>query len=509
MGRAGELIESIRDAAGELSSLDLTALSPQELGGLLQQVEAARARVDAAANAVLDRFDAEGAAAYDGLRTTSSWLRQRCQMTGATASRRVRSARAMRHLPEVADGFRAGRFSADQVDLFARNHHARTADAMAHDESALAALADRLRPDDFARELRGWAEMVDTDGAEPDPGHRGRSFSLVQTLDDTWTGRLDLSSADGLFLHGAVEAMAEALYRAHESGHSTAVDGDALRPDDGPGPIGGATTDGTRSRAQRRADALLELVRRGCGRAAGADAASVAGTAVDGAADARASARRRATPRVNLYLTIDAGDLEGGRGADTLDGHHLGVTATDRLLCDAAITAVLRDPFSGAVLNFGRSRRVVTPAQRAALALRDGGCSFPGCTAPPEDCDAHHIVFWRNGGRSDIDNLTLACWATHHPLVHEGGWHIVAVPDGRPRWLRPDRSPVDTAPGWDHDVAPPDEAPAPSEPPRRRHLRAAKAAERHGPPDAAGPPGDDERDMVALVRARAHALRAA
>ena len=412
-------------------------------------------------------------------------------------------------LPEVADGFRAGRFSADQVDLFARNHHARTADAMAHDESALAALADRLRPDDFARELRGWAEMVDTDGAEPDPGHRGRSFSLVQTLDDTWIGRLDLSSADGLFLHGAVEAMAEALYRAHESGHSTAVDGDALRPDDGPGPIGGATTDGTRSRAQRRADALLELVRRGCGRAAGADAAGVAGTAVDGAADARASARRRATPRVNLYLTIDAGDLEGGRGADTLDGHHLGVTATDRLLCDAAITAVLRDPFSGAVLNFGRSRRVVTPAQRAALALRDGGCSFPGCTAPPEDCDAHHIVFWRNGGRSDIDNLTLACWATHHPLVHEGGWHIVAVPDGRPRWLRPDRSPVDTAPGWDHDVAPPDEAPAPSEPPRRRHLRAAKAAERHGPPDAAGPPCDDERDMVALVRARAHALRAA
>ena len=135
-------------------------------------------------------------------------------------------------------------------------------------------------------------------------------------------------------------------------------------------------------------------------------------------------------------VTVDAGDLEGGRGADSLDGHHLGPAATDRLLCEAAITAVLRDPFSGAVLNFGRNRRVVAPAQRAALAIRDGGCSFPGCTAPPEDCDAHHIVFWRNGGRSDIDNLTLACWATHHPLVHEGGWHIVAVPDGRPRWLR-------------------------------------------------------------------------
>ena len=432
--------------------------------------------VDAAANAVLDRFDAQGAAAYDGLRTTSSWLRQRCQMTGATAARRVRTARALRHLPEVADGFRTGRFSADQADLFARSHNPRTSDAMAQDEATLAALADQLRPDDFGRELRGWAELVDTDGAEPDAGHRDRSFTFVQTLDDTWTGRLDLSAADGLFLHGAVEAMAEALYRAHEAGaDTTAVDGDAPRAADGPGPIGGATAGGTRSRTQRRADALMELVRRGCGHRSGGDAVGGSGSTNAPATEPATGGvpgRRRVAPRVTLYLTLDAGDLEGGRGADTLDGHHLGPSATDRLLCEAAITAVLRDPFSGAVLNFGRNRRVVTPAQRAALAIRDGGCSFPGCTAPPEDCDAHHIVHWRDGGPTDIDNLALACWATHHPLAHEGGWHIVAVRHGRPRWLRPDRTPVDTAPGWDHDPAPPDHdagtdrTAAPSTPPR-------------------------------------------
>jgi hypothetical protein len=167
------------------------------------------------------------------------------------------------------------------------------------------------------------------------------------------------------------------------------------------------------------------------------------------------------------------------------------------------------------VLNFGRNRRVVTPAQRAALAIRDGGCSFPGCTAPPEDCDAHHIVYWRNGGRSDIDNLTLACWATHHPLAHEGGWHIVAVPHGRPRWLRPDRTPVDTAPGWEHHSDPPGDAPGRGEPPRPRHLRALSPTADHGPPDRAGPPDedgyqvDDERTLIVLARERARALRAA
>ncbi len=161
------------------------------------------------------------------------------------------------------------------------------------------------------------------------------------------------------------------------------------------------------------------------------------------------------------------------------------------------MTAVLRDPFGGAVLNFGRDRRVVSRAQRCALALRDGGCSFPGCTAPPEDCDAHHIVHWRHGGATDLDNLTLACWATHHRLVHDGGWHIVAGPDGRPRWFRPDRTRVDDAPGWDRGT------------PSPRRLRRATTAQGQAPPGRAGPPGDDERELVARSRARAHALRAA
>jgi hypothetical protein len=454
MERAGELIESILADARSLAAGDLADVTPLQLGELLQSVERARAAVDAAANAVLDRFDAQGAAAYDGLRSTSSWLRQRCQMTGATAARRVRTARALRELPEVADGFRSGRFSADQADLFARHHSPRTAEAMTQDESALATLADHLRPDDFARELRGWAELVDTDGAEPDPGHRDRGLTFVQTLDDAWSGRLDLSAADGLVVHRAIEAMAEQL----------------RVPDD------------DRTRTQRRADALVELVRRG---------ARPQPAPANGGAP-----RRGAGPRVTLFLTLDAGDLEAGRGADTLDGHHVGPAGTDRLLCDCVISRVLLDPLGGAVLDFGRGRRVVSAAQWSALALRDGGCSFPGCSAPPDECQAHHIVHWRRGGPTDLANLTLAC-GHHHALVHDGGWDVEMTSVG-PRWSRPDGSCVGDRPGWDVDRA---EALVPTRTPRLRYLQPVGRAPTSGVPPA------DSAELVRLARERALALR--
>jgi hypothetical protein len=529
MGRAGELadelINTIRSAASQLAQLELSDVPAQELGALLQRTEQTRSVVDAAATAVLDRFDAQGAAAYDGLRSTSSWLRQRCQMTGATASRRVRVARALRELPEVGDGFRSGRFSADQADLFARHRSPRTAEAMTQDESVLAALADRLRPDDLARELRGWAEMVDTDGAEPDPGHRDRGFTFVQTLDDTWTGRLDLSAADGLVVHRAIEAMAERLHRRDEAGRRTG-DGNAERAVDGAGPTGGATTGGTRSRTQRRADALVELVLRGSGlapRTADDGGAVVADARIDAGSDAEATTDTASTgdtqptvrsprggPRVTLHLVLDAADLEGGRGADTLDGHHIGPAGTDQLLCDCLLARVVTDPITGLVLDLERSRRVVSAAQWSALALRDRGCSFPGCAAPPDECQAHHIVHWRRNGLTNLDNLTLACHH-HHTLVHDGGWDVTMTAMG-PRWLRPDGSTVDDRPGW--ATGPPGHAAqtaqaaaplrsVPSTHAPRRRGAARRRRDGTAPPWAAEPIPDDEMVVLALERARA------
>ncbi|HVG66053.1 MAG TPA: HNH endonuclease signature motif containing protein [Actinomycetota bacterium] len=81
-------------------------------------------------------------------------------------------------------------------------------------------------------------------------------------------------------------------------------------------------------------------------------------------------------------------------------------------------------------LEVGRTSRVVTPAQRAALVVRDGGCAFPGCDRPPAWCEAHHLRHWLHGGPTNLANLALLCRA-HHRAVHEGGWRLTRGPDGR------------------------------------------------------------------------------
>jgi HNH endonuclease len=80
-------------------------------------------------------------------------------------------------------------------------------------------------------------------------------------------------------------------------------------------------------------------------------------------------------------------------------------------------------------LEVGRTTRVVTAAQRAALAVRDGGCAFPGCDRPPPWCDAHHLRHWLHGGPTNLANLALLCRSLHR-AVHEGGWYLHRHPNG-------------------------------------------------------------------------------
>ena len=94
-------------------------------------------------------------------------------------------------------------------------------------------------------------------------------------------------------------------------------------------------------------------------------------------------------------------------------------TPADRI---AALAALLFDG-PRIPLAVGRTSRTATPAQRRALAARDGGCIIPGCQIPAENCQSHHVQDWAAGGRSDIDNLALLCW-THHRQVDLTMWTI-------------------------------------------------------------------------------------
>jgi HNH endonuclease len=129
---------------------------------------------------------------------------------------------------------------------------------------------------------------------------------------------------------------------------------------------------------------------------------------------------------------------------DARAAHGVPVSArTLRLLaCAGRLRHALLDG-RGAVLTLGRSTRYATPAQTRALYARDGGCIIPGCPVPGQACHVHHPRAWTDGGRTDLDNLTLLCPRHHTEIHHDHTWqiHIIdAVPWVRPpAWTHPDR----------------------------------------------------------------------
>lgn len=120
-----------------------------------------------------------------------------------------------------------------------------------------------------------------------------------------------------------------------------------------------------------------------------------------------------------------ADDFAGGR-THTEDGlTFLPTAVAEQRACDSGRRAITVDE-RGNPLNVGRMHRLFTPAQRIALAIRDGGCRWKGCDRPPSYCEAHHIDDWSAGGRTDIDRGILLC-RFHHMNLHHRGWRINRV----------------------------------------------------------------------------------
>ncbi len=109
------------------------------------------------------------------------------------------------------------------------------------------------------------------------------------------------------------------------------------------------------------------------------------------------------------------------------------------LACTARLRTILLDRH-GAVLHLGRAHRLATPTQKRALLARDIGCVIPGCPAPGEHCDVHHVIPWAHGGATDLPNLVLLCPRHHAEIDTDTGWHLQMI-HGVP-WARP--------PTWAH-----------------------------------------------------------
>jgi len=96
-------------------------------------------------------------------------------------------------------------------------------------------------------------------------------------------------------------------------------------------------------------------------------------------------------------------------------------------------------------LDLGRTTRLANRAQRRALRGLYRECSIPGCTVGYERCKLHHVIWWRNGGRTDLDNLLPVC-SVHHSKIHNDHWIIELGPNRELTLRLPDGNTHTTGP---------------------------------------------------------------
>ena len=240
----------------ELSAVvdKLVGLDPATLGDGETVVELHRQleRLTAVTTRATAAFDASGDWQADGARTAGAWVAARCGLPAASARRRLRLGRDLRHMAAVEAAWLAGDIGDAHVGLLSRARTPATAQAFGRDEDMLVGQARRLRFGTFARVLAYWTLRADPDGAEERARaqHDARRLHLSRSFGGTWVLDGLLDPVDGSIVAEELRRIDDELFRADWAEARERL-GEEAR-------AGGLA----RTAAQRRADALVEMAAR-------------------------------------------------------------------------------------------------------------------------------------------------------------------------------------------------------------------------------------------------------
>jgi len=458
-------------------SADPAAAERDELAELVRSTSRLRG--------LLDAFDSRCArrsrqlAEAGASESPASLLGRHGNRSGRAARQVAERERAGDEMPDFEHAMGNGDLSAEHLDVIATitrgvsdelraefNSHQPELLAAAVDES-VEAFTRRCR--DLVKRLAAAHDSADSDAAELD---RQRARCTVRRWTDTITGmghtHIELDPVRDAELWSGIDAhiarlrttsgnrtltwqqlQAQAVVDAVSAGCVIETDhdlGSGGDPDDvadhrvGPDPDIGVH-DGGAPIARQIGDRLAEAI---SARYVGATRRT-----------ARTPSPTQRVPEVTVLVGLDvltkgAEALGvGGTGiCETVDGRPLPVSTVRRMCCDAEILPAVLDG-NGEVTDLGRSRRTASRAQRRKLAAMHRTCAHPDCTVGFSACRIHHVRWWwRDHGRSDMDNLLPLC-EVHHHLVHEGGWELTLTPDRVATWTRPDGTVWHTGPTLD------------------------------------------------------------
>jgi hypothetical protein len=263
----------------------------------------------------------------------------------------------------------------------------------------LVAEAEGIEVEELARRARQVRDALDPVGTEERHARRfeARSFRAWTDADGGRHGRIDFDDESAAFW----DAVIASALRPRRGGprFMTAEEREAAAD----------LIADTRTNEQLAYDLITDVFRAGTL----ATASDVFGARQPGVR--MVMVRDAIGPRDAFGRMVATAHLEDG--GDALPG-----SVVDRALCDVGSVEVTVDS-CGNPLDVGREERLFTPKQKLALAVRDGGCLWPGCRVPASYCEAHHSEHWVEGGRTDTESGVLLC-RFHHMLLHNAGWKI-------------------------------------------------------------------------------------
>ena len=293
-------------------------------------------------------------------------------------------------LAPVGELLRAGRISRAHAAAVVHGLRGLDPGVVADSLEAVCAAALAGDPVTLGRELRERAEAISAQlAAEQRRRLEARKqLTLNETPDGAWHLSGTLNAEEGALLSDVLNRRMEA----------DRVEGDP------------------RSRPQRRQQAFLDVLRH----YADCDTTNP-------------ELPRQGSNRSQVIIVAGADAVAGTPGAAParISGTQAGLLTRGellRLMCDADISTVTLSD-DGERLDLSRTVRTVTRAQWLALVVRDRECVVKGCHRPPSACQAHHVIWWCNGGTSDLSNYALVCHAHHHDLHDRGAW--LPLEDGR------------------------------------------------------------------------------
>ena len=424
MGEVASAVEAIRSQITMLHDA-CDGLPHRELVGLLSELTTVLRSVPALEHRVLAKLVSEteprrlGEASWKkvlttALRVSETDAKRRLAHAATLGPRQALTGEPLAPVWEATAAAQArGALDAEHVKVIAAFHDGLPGwvdvDTRAAADRQLATLGAGLKPEELKKAAHRLATMIDQDGPEPSDAERARKRGI----------RLGEQQRDGMSkLSGWVTPEFRAVYEAIEA--KLAAPG-ACNPDDAAPCVDGAPDvqqrrGDTRSPAQRNHDAWLAVGRMAlCSGQLG---------------------QHHGLP-VTAIVSTTLQELQKGAGvAVTGGGSLLPMPDLIRMASHAFHYLAVFDQHTGQALYLGRSKRIASPAQRIVLHARDRGCSRPGCTVPGYWTQAHHVDGWNNGGRTDVDDLTLACGPENRMIEHTG-WDTRKNHRGQIEWIPP------------------------------------------------------------------------